>query len=88
MTIPEQGPDRQVRGGKASQANPRDDPRRARIAKGGHDRQRGLETQADQPDARIDMEKLFDGPMYLDTFVKVKSGWVDDKARLRAHGYE
>ncbi|MFL9990586.1 GTP-binding protein Era [Burkholderia sp. GAS332] len=39
-------------------------------------------------DARIDMEKLFDGPVYLETFVKVKSGWADNEAGLRAYGYE
>ncbi|QBR01267.1 GTPase Era [Paraburkholderia pallida] len=39
-------------------------------------------------DARIDMEKLFDGPVYLETFVKVKSGWADNEAALRAYGYE
>ena len=39
-------------------------------------------------DARMDMEKLFDGPVYLETFVKVKSGWADNEAGLRAYGYE
>jgi GTP-binding protein Era len=39
-------------------------------------------------DARVDMEKLFDGPVYLETFVKVKSGWADNEAGLRAYGYE
>ncbi len=39
-------------------------------------------------EARQDMEKLFDGPVYLETFVKVKSGWADNEAGLRAYGYE
>ncbi|KND61796.1 GTP-binding protein Era [Candidatus Burkholderia verschuerenii] len=39
-------------------------------------------------EARLDMEKLFDGPVYLETFVKVKSGWADNEAGLRAYGYE
>ncbi len=39
-------------------------------------------------EARMDMEKLFDGPVYLETFVKVKSGWADNEAGLRAYGYE
>ena len=34
------------------------------------------------------MEKLFDGPVYLETFIKVKSGWADNEAGLRAYGYE
>ncbi|MBN3787097.1 GTPase Era [Burkholderia sp. Ac-20353] len=39
-------------------------------------------------EARMDMERLFDGPVYLETFVKVKSGWADNEAGLRAYGYE
>ncbi|PFH26672.1 GTP-binding protein Era [Burkholderia sp. JKS000303] len=39
-------------------------------------------------EARMDMEKLFDGPVYLETFVKVRSGWADNEAGLRAYGYE
>ncbi|MFP3525985.1 KH domain-containing protein, partial [Pantoea sp. SIMBA_072] len=35
-------------------------------------------------EARMDMERLFDGPVYLETFVKVKSGWADNEAGLRA----
>ncbi|MEC4722003.1 GTPase Era [Noviherbaspirillum sp. CPCC 100848] len=38
--------------------------------------------------ARQDMEKLFDGPIYLEIWVKVKSGWADNEAGLRAYGYE
>ncbi|KAF1030355.1 MAG: GTPase Era [Burkholderia plantarii] len=39
-------------------------------------------------EARLDMERLFDGPVYLETFIKVKSGWADNEAGLRAYGYE
>lgn len=38
--------------------------------------------------ARQDMEKLFGGPIYLEIWVKVKSGWADNEAGLRAYGYE
>lgn len=38
--------------------------------------------------ARLDMERLFGGPVYLETWVKVQSGWADNEARLRAYGYE
>jgi GTP-binding protein Era len=38
--------------------------------------------------ARLDMERLFDGPVYLEIWVKVKSGWADNEAGLRAYGYE
>lgn len=38
--------------------------------------------------SRLDMEKLFGGPIYLEIWVKVKSGWADNEAGLRAYGYE
>lgn len=38
--------------------------------------------------SRQDMEKLFGGPVYLEIWVKVKSGWADNEAGLRAYGYE
>ncbi|MBZ2208095.1 GTPase Era [Massilia soli] len=38
--------------------------------------------------ARLDMEKLFGGPVYLEIWVKVRSGWADNEAGLRAYGYE
>ncbi|MCT9123487.1 GTPase Era [Cupriavidus gilardii] len=39
-------------------------------------------------EARLDMEKLFDGKVYLELWIKVKSGWADNEAGLRAYGYE
>ena len=39
-------------------------------------------------EARIDMEKLFDGKVFLETWVKVKRGWAEDHAELRAQGLE
>lgn len=38
--------------------------------------------------ARLDMEKLFDGKVFLEVFVKVKSGWADDERVLKSLGYE
>jgi GTP-binding protein Era len=38
--------------------------------------------------SRQDMEKLFGGPVYLEIWIKVKSGWADNEAGLRAYGYE
>ncbi len=38
--------------------------------------------------ARLDMEKLFDGKVFLEVFVKVKSGWADDERILKSLGYE
>ena len=39
-------------------------------------------------EARLDLEKLFGGKVYLEIFVKVKSGWADDERALRSLGYE
>lgn len=38
-------------------------------------------------EARQDMEKLFDGKVWLETWVKVKSGWADDERALKSLGY-
>ncbi|GLR74718.1 GTPase Era [Aliivibrio sifiae] len=38
-------------------------------------------------EARIDMEELFDRKVYLELWVKVKSGWADDERALRSLGY-
>jgi GTP-binding protein Era len=50
--------------------------------------QKGAKLKQISTEARLDMERLFDGPIYLETFVKVKSGWADNEAGLRAYGYE
>ena len=39
-------------------------------------------------EARLDLEKLFGGKVYLEVFVKVKSGWADSERSLRSLGYE
>ncbi|HZV53934.1 MAG TPA: GTPase Era [Rhodocyclaceae bacterium] len=39
-------------------------------------------------DARKDMEALFGGKVWLETWVKVKSGWADDERALKSLGYE
>ncbi len=38
--------------------------------------------------ARLDMERTFGGPVYLEVWVKVKGGWADDVRMLRSLGYE
>lgn len=52
------------------------------IGKGG-EKLKGIATQA-----RLDMEKLFDGKVYLEIWVKVKGGWADDERALKSLGYE
>ncbi|TAK92123.1 MAG: GTPase Era [Burkholderiaceae bacterium] len=39
-------------------------------------------------EARQDMEKLFGSKVFLELWVKVKSGWADSEASLRQYGYE
>ncbi len=38
--------------------------------------------------ARTDMEKLFDGKVFLEVWVKVKTGWSDDERVIKSLGYE
>ncbi len=38
-------------------------------------------------EARKDMERLFDNKIFLELWVKVKSGWADDDRALRSLGY-
>ncbi len=39
-------------------------------------------------EARQDMERLWGGKVFLELWVKVRSGWADDEAHLRSYGYE
>lgn len=50
--------------------------------------QKGAKLKDISTQSRLDMEKLFGGPVYLEIWVKVKSGWADNEAGLRAYGYE
>nr|MCU0936316.1 KH domain-containing protein [Gammaproteobacteria bacterium] len=39
-------------------------------------------------DARRDIERMIERPVYLGLWVKVKEGWSDDDRALRYLGYE
>lgn len=39
-------------------------------------------------EARQELEKLWGGKVFLELWVKVRSGWADDEARVRSFGYE
>jgi len=39
-------------------------------------------------EARTELEKLNDAKVFLELWVKVRSGWADDAARVRSFGYE
>ena len=59
----------------------RDSQKRMVIGKGG-ERIKTISTEA-----RKDMEELFEQPVFLQMWVKVKSGWADDERALRSLGY-
>nr|WP_136250139.1 GTPase Era [Ningiella ruwaisensis] len=60
----------------------RESQKRMVIGKGGsHLKTMGAE-------ARKDMEALFDNKVFLELWVKVKSGWADDERALRSLGYD
>ncbi len=39
-------------------------------------------------EARQELEKLLGGKVFIELWVKVRSGWADDEARVRSFGYE
>ena len=39
-------------------------------------------------EARQELERLWDAKVFLELWVKVRSGWADDEAHLRSYGYE
>jgi GTP-binding protein Era len=38
--------------------------------------------------ARQDLERLWDARVFLELWVRVRSGWADDERHLRSYGYE
>ena len=49
---------------------------------------RGERLKRISTEARKDMEALFGGTVFLEVWVKTRSGWADDQAAVRAFGYE
>jgi GTP-binding protein Era len=39
-------------------------------------------------EARVELERLMDGKVFLEIWVKVRSGWADDDTRLKSYGYD
>jgi GTPase len=39
-------------------------------------------------EARIELERLMDAKVFLELWVKVKSGWADNAAHVKSYGYE
>jgi len=59
------------------------DAQKAIVLGGGGERIKRIATES-----RLDLEKLLGARVYLELFVKVRSGWADDEQSLRAYGYE
>ena len=48
---------------------------------------KGAQLKAIATKARIDMEKLFGGKVFLEVWVKVKRGWTENRQVLKQLGY-
>lgn len=48
---------------------------------------KGIKLKQISTEARQDMEKLFGGKVFLETWVKVKGGWADNARALKSLGY-
>ena len=59
------------------------DGHKAMVIGAGGERLKRISTEA-----RQDMQALFGGPVFLEVWVKTRSGWADDQAAVRAFGYE
>jgi len=59
------------------------DPHKAMVIGSGGERLKRIGTEA-----RHELEHLLDAKVFLELWVKVRSGWADDEAHLRSYGYE
>jgi GTP-binding protein Era len=59
------------------------DAHKAMIIGSGGERLKRIGTES-----RHELEHLLDAKVFLELWVKVKSGWADDEAHLRSYGYE
>ena len=47
---------------------------------------KGIKLKEISTNARVDLEKLFGGKVWLETWVKVQKGWSDDLRALKSLG--
>ena len=80
--------DRPLRGRRQPAPHRRQHRRRARGAQGHGHRRRRRAPQAHRQEARQELEVLLDAKVFLELWVKVRSGWADDEEHLRSYGYE
>lgn len=59
------------------------DSHKAMVIGSGGERLKRISTEA-----RQELEKLLGAKVFLEVWVKVRSGWADDQARLKSFGYE
>lgn len=59
------------------------EPQKAIVLGAGGERLKRIATEA-----RLDLERMLGVKVYLEVFVKVRSGWADNEQGLRAYGYE
>ena len=50
--------------------------------------ERGEKLKRIGTESRMELEKLLDAKVFIELWVKVRSGWADDEARVRSFGYE
>ena len=79
---------RQVRGGGPAAPHRRHHRGRARRPQGHGDRRRAAKLKRIGTEARQSSKLLWDCKVFLELWVKVRSGWADDEARVRSFGYE
>ena len=48
----------------------------------------GIAQLPQRHETRQELEKLLDAKVFIEIWVKVRSGWADDEARVRSFGYE
>ena len=48
----------------------------------------GKKMKAVSSAARLDLERLFGGKVYLEVWVKVRAGWTENEAMIADLGYE
>jgi GTP-binding protein Era len=59
------------------------EPHKAMVIGSGGERLKRIGTEA-----RHELEHLLDAKVFLELWVKVRSGWADDEAHLRSYGYD
>ena len=49
---------------------------------------KGLQLKRIASESRQELERLLEAKVFLEVWVKVRSGWADSEEHLRSYGYE